>query len=87
MSEYSSSFIANLSISKTESAGRYGVFIIHGGIGHSKEGINHHATQTPRSTQTTVLFKRALEGTVMLSIRVFSGGVPGKGQRQILELS
>ena len=30
-------------------------------------------TQTPRSTQSTGLFKRASEGTVMLFKRVFSG--------------
>ena len=56
---------APLSISKTASAGRYGMFA------SPNEVINHHAPQTPRRTQSTGLFKRASEGTVMFFKRVF----------------
>ena len=59
-----------LSISKTVPARIQGV---HRGTVHPNEVNNHHAPLTPRSTQSPGLFKRASEGTVMFSRRVFSG--------------
>ena len=67
------------SISKTVPARMQGV---HRGIDHPSQVINHHAPPTPRSTQSTGLFKRASDSTGTFSRRrVFRG----KGQQQFLE--
>ena len=59
-----------LSISKTVPARIQGV---HRGTAHPIEVINHHATLTPRSTQSTGLFQGASDSTGTFSGRVFRG--------------